>query len=84
LPLQAITAATKNAAAIVGASQEWGTLEPGKLANLLLIDGKPDQRIHDTHNISLLILQGAVIDREKLKFTSTSKDFAPIGGLSVE
>jgi imidazolonepropionase-like amidohydrolase len=83
-PLQAITAATKNAAAIVNASQEWGTLEPGKLANLLLIDGKPDQHIHDTHKITLLMKQGTIIDRNKLKFTSTSKDFASIPGVSAE
>lgn len=83
-PLEAITAATRNAAAIMGASEEWGTLEPGKLANLLLIDGKPDQHIRDTHKITTLIRQGTVIDRDKLKFSPSSKDFAPIGGVSAE
>jgi imidazolonepropionase-like amidohydrolase len=82
-PLQAITAATKNAATIVDANQEWGTLEAGRLANILLIDGKPDQNIHDTHRIVLLIKQGEIIDREKLKFSSASKDFAPVAGIST-
>ena len=58
-PLQAITAATKNAAAIVNASAEWGTLEPGKLANLILVDGKPDRRIGDTRRIALVMKEGA-------------------------
>ncbi len=83
-PLQAITAATKNAATIVGADKEWGTLEVGKLANILLIDGKPDQNIHDTHHIALLIKQGEIIDREKLRFAPGSKDFAVVRGVSTQ
>ena len=75
-PLQAISAATKNAAAIVNASQEWGTLEPGKLANIVLIDGKPDRNIRDTRRIALIIKQGEIMDRDKLKFSSAGKDFA--------
>lgn len=74
-PLQAITAATKNAAAIMNADKEWGTLESGKLANVLLVEGKPDQNIHETRRIGLVMKQGEVIDREKLKFGSQSKDF---------
>jgi len=79
-PLQAISAATKNAAAIVNASQEWGTLEVSKLANILLIDGMPDQNIHDMHRITVIIKQGEIIDREKLKFSSSSKDFVTVRG----
>ena len=78
-PAESITAATKNAAAIMNASEEWGTLEPGKLANLLLIDGKPDQNIRDTRRIVMLIKEGQIIDREKLKFSSAVKDFSMIG-----
>jgi len=33
-PTEAITIATKNAAKILNADTEWGTLEPGKLANV--------------------------------------------------
>jgi imidazolonepropionase-like amidohydrolase len=83
-PLQALSAATKNAATIVGADKEWGTLEAGKLANVLLIDGKPDQNIHDTHHISLLIKQGEIVDREKLKFSPRSKDFATVSGAPTQ
>src|SRR6202046_2527641 len=61
-PLQAITAATKNAAAIVNASDAWGALEAGKLANLVIVDGHPDQKISDTRRIVVVIKEGAVID----------------------
>jgi imidazolonepropionase-like amidohydrolase len=66
-PLQAITTATKNAAAIVNASAEWGTLEPGKLANLIIVDGKPDRRIGDTRRVAVVVKEGAVIDRTALR-----------------
>ncbi len=83
-PLQAITAATKNAAAIVNADKEWGTLESGKLANILLIDGKPDQNITDARRITLMIKQGEIIHREELKFRSSSKDFPATGTGSTQ
>jgi imidazolonepropionase-like amidohydrolase len=79
-PLEAITVATKNAAAIVNASKEWGTLEPGKLANLILVEGKPDQRIADTHNVTTVIKEGVVIDRTALRLDhSHIPDYAETG-----
>ena len=83
-PLQAITASTKNAATIMGADKEWGTLEAGKLANILLIDGKPDQNISDTRRITFVMKQGDVIDREKLKFGPVSRDFPISSSVSTE
>src|ERR1700733_786709 len=85
-PLQAITTATKNAAAIVNASNEWGTLEAGKLANLVIVDGKPDQRISDTRRIVVVIKEGALIDRTALRidhsripdYQETGSSMAPV------
>ncbi|WP_348263268.1 hypothetical protein P8935_01620 [Telmatobacter sp. DSM 110680] len=53
--------------------------EAGKLANLLLIDGKPDQDIRDTHRITEIIYKGKILDREKLKFAHESTDFVVVG-----
>jgi imidazolonepropionase-like amidohydrolase len=84
-PLEAITVATKNAAAIVNASKEWGTLEPGKLANVILVDGKPDQRIADTHNVAAVIKEGVVIDRLALRLDhSHIPDYAETGTSMAE
>ena len=85
-PLQAITAATKNAAAIVNAADEWGTLETGKLANLVIVDGSPDKRIGDTRRIVVVIKEGAVIDRTALRldhsripdYQETGSSMAPV------
>jgi imidazolonepropionase-like amidohydrolase len=85
-PLQAITAATKNAAAIVNAADEWGTLESGKLANLVIVDGNPDKRISDTRRIVVVVKEGAVIDRTALRldhsripdYQETGSSMAPV------
>lgn len=85
-PLQAITIATKNAAAIVNASDEWGALEVGKLANLVIVDGRPDQRIGDTRRIEVVIKEGTVIDRTALRldhshvpdYQETGSSMAPV------
>jgi imidazolonepropionase-like amidohydrolase len=84
-PLEAITAATKNAATIVNASKEWGTLEPGKLANVILVDGKPDQRIAATHNVTTVIKEGVLIDRLALRLDhSHIPDYAETGTSMAE
>jgi len=67
-PLEAITAATKNAALFMNAGAEWGTLEPGKTADLLILSGRPDRSIGDTRKIEAVIKAGKVIDRKKLRF----------------
>ncbi len=85
-PLEAITAATKNAATIVNASNEWGTLEAGKLANLVVVDGNPDKRISDSRRIVIVIKEGAVIDRTALRldhshipdYQETGSSMAPV------
>lgn len=67
-PLDAITIATQNAAKLMNAEDEWGTLAPGKVANVVVIDGRPDKNIGDTRNIETVILRGRILDREKLRF----------------
>ena len=75
--MNAITMATRNAAQFIGAS-DWGTLEPGKQANILVINGRPDQKISDTRNIELVMKGGKIIDREKLKLNPrTDPGFQP-------
>jgi len=67
-PLQVISVATGNAARLVGAEAEWGTLEVGKLANLIVVEGRPDQQVHDTRKILYVIDRGKIVNRDLLKF----------------
>lgn len=63
-PLEAIRAATYNSAKICGVEQVTGTLVAGKEADLLVIDGKPDQRIRDLRAIKLVMRGGNVFRSE--------------------
>lgn len=51
-PLQAITAATGNAAAMLKISDRFGTLETGKVADLLVLDADPTVNIKNTQRIA--------------------------------
>lgn len=66
-PLAAISTATRNAAALMQAD-DWGTLEIGKTADLILVRGRPDQHIRDTRNVELVMQSGRILDRAALKF----------------
>ncbi len=67
-PLEAISAATKNAAALMNAGDEWGTLEVGKIADLIVVEGNPAENVADTRNIVTVIQGGDVLDRGSLTF----------------
>jgi len=62
-PMQALEAATKLPAEFLGKQQTQGTIEPGKIADLLLLDGNPLDDIHNTQKIRAVILRGTLLDR---------------------
>jgi cytosine/adenosine deaminase-related metal-dependent hydrolase len=57
-PGEAIRIATENGARYTGLSAETGTIERGKLADLILVDGDPTQNISDIRRVSLVITRG--------------------------
>jgi imidazolonepropionase-like amidohydrolase len=67
-PLEAIQAATYNAARILKAEEEWGSLAAGLRATLILVAGQPDKNISDTRRIEMVIQDGKVIDRTALRY----------------
>jgi len=67
-PLQAIRTATYNAAQIMHAEEEWGSLQPGRAANLVIVAGNPAARISDTRRIETVILNGKILDRASLRY----------------
>jgi imidazolonepropionase-like amidohydrolase len=77
-PLDAITAATRNAARFVSAENEWGTLAAGKRADILVINGRPDRNIKETRNIELVMQRGRILDRDRLKLNPRADpDYQP-------
>jgi imidazolonepropionase-like amidohydrolase len=52
---------TQNAAIALGIGDETGTLEAGKLADIIIIDGDPLADIHAVLNVEVVIKQGSVV-----------------------
>lgn len=65
-PLEAITAATKIAAHVLGAEEEIGTIADGKWADFVILDADPLEDIRNTRKIWMVIQGGKVVDRQEL------------------
>ena len=52
---------TKNAAAVIGKSKDIGTLETGKLADLVVIDGDPLTSPDDLLKVKTVIKEGQIV-----------------------
>ncbi len=50
-PMQALVAATRTAAEILGVDSDFGTLAPGKRADFLVLDANPLEDIHNTEQL---------------------------------
>jgi imidazolonepropionase-like amidohydrolase len=61
-PMIAIQAATLNAAKAYRKDKDLGSVEPGKIADLSIIEGDPLKDIWATQNVKLVVMDGKVID----------------------
>ena len=61
-PLQALQAATSESARSLGMDREIGSLEPGKLADLVILDGNPLENIRNTERVATVVLDGRAYD----------------------
>jgi imidazolonepropionase-like amidohydrolase len=58
---EALVAATRSNAEILDMDDRLGTLEVGKLADVLVVDGKPDANLDDLAKVDLVIRDGYVV-----------------------
>jgi Amidohydrolase family len=65
-PAQVLEAATIGPARFLGTERDLGSVEKGKIADLLLLDADPLQDIHNTTRISGVFLSGRYLDRVAL------------------
>ncbi len=68
-PLQAIRSATLNGAEHLGMDKEIGSLETGKLADLVILDANPLEDIRNTERIKYVMINGRVYDAETMNET---------------
>jgi imidazolonepropionase-like amidohydrolase len=62
-PAQALRAATSVDAALLGLTAKLGTLEAGKLADVVAVPGNPLTDIHATEQVSFVMKDGTVVKR---------------------
>lgn len=65
-PAEALQTATVNAARYLGREGRMGTVEEGKVADLLLLNANPLENIRNTTRIEAVVLDGRLLTREKL------------------
>ncbi len=65
-PLEALQTATINPAKFFGKEKVLGTIEKGKLADLVLLDANPLEDIDNTRKINAVVLNGHLLDRAAL------------------
>ena len=62
LPMTAIQAATLNVAKAFRKDKDYGSVEPGKVADLCVIDGDPLKDIWATQNVKMVVMDGRFVD----------------------
>jgi imidazolonepropionase-like amidohydrolase len=65
-PMEALQIATKNAAEYYGKLDTFGTVEKGKVADLVLLDANPLESIENTQKISAVVVGGHLLERSEL------------------
>jgi N-acetylglucosamine-6-phosphate deacetylase len=74
----AIKAATINAARALNMADKLGSIDPGKFADLIVVQGNPLQDIRNTHNVEVVMKAGRIYD-PKAMLKSIEGKIGPIG-----
>ena len=69
-PWQTLLAATRDAARLCGRGADLGTVEVGKLADLIVVAGNPLENIQNLANLVMVVKEGQVVSDKRGKFPS--------------
>lgn len=67
-PMEVLVAATRTGAAAMGWGDQIGTVEEGKLGDLVVLDADPTADIRNAREVALVVRAGLVLDRANLKW----------------
>ena len=73
-PFEALRGATIDGARYFGMDSEIGSIEPGKLADLVIIDGNPLQNIRESQNVAYTMLNGRLYDASSMNQVAPEQD----------
>ncbi len=65
-PMESLQTATSNPAKFLGMQRNYGSVEAGKIADLVLLSANPLMDIHNTKKITAVIANGRLFDRAAL------------------
>ena len=74
---EALVAATKTNAELLDMIDKLGTLESGKLADVLVVNGRPDQNLNDLTKVEWVIRDGEIVVEHGLPFQIRHVPFKP-------
>ena len=63
-PMEALVAATRTSAECLGVLDDTGTLEVGKLADVVVVNGDPLADIRALHSVDAILKHGEVVKRD--------------------
>ena len=79
-PLEALQTATVNPAKYLGKEKDLGTIEKGKLADLVLLEANPLENISHTQRINAVVVNGRYLPQETLRKLLTEVEAIAKGG----
>lgn len=87
--LEALRAVTLNGAAYIGMDKEIGSLETGKLADLIIMDQNPLENIRNTESIKFVMINGRLYDTETMNETGLNDKkrdafYWQVGGQNID
>ncbi len=83
-PMKAIQAATLNVARTFKKDQDFGSVEPGKVADLSIVEGDPLQDIWMTQNVKMVVMDGKVVDIGFQKYKNPIPSFYSYQSLPLD
>jgi imidazolonepropionase-like amidohydrolase len=78
-PMQAIVAATRNGADLLGIGDEVGTIEPGKVADIIVVEGDPLSNIAQIGEVRAVIKEGKIVRNDLTEVYGKPNSLAGVG-----